>query len=383
MNDTSLERFKSFITNELAPWESAAVSNKMNLRAVRIKVARRSSELGFFQMTQPKSVGGNPASRSELVLLWETLASANLPIVEGYVFGPGAGVLRNATGLLRERYMEPVLRGELTGSFGFTEPPELQKRTTAIKSKDGSELIVEGVKSYVTGGDVADFVAVMCNLLESDGVTRAGTALVIVPTGERGVSIDRVFRTMDDNMPGHAYMRFSSVRVPSWSVVGKAGGRGGMDSALQQIGSVRLRMSAVAVGLASWALDYARKHLNQPHKRSGKKLAGKEGVQLRFAELYVDVLAARSMLYRTAHLLDLKDSTGSDALAATKVFTTEVAGRVVDGCVQLCGGMAIVIGNPLEAAYKRVRQWRFAEGASDLLRIKIAKGVLLREESRL
>ena len=61
---------------------------------------------------------------------------------------------------------------------------------------------------------------------------------------------------------------------------------------------------------------------------------------------------------------------------ATKLFSTEVAGRVVDGCVQLAGGTSIVVGDPLEAAYRRVRQWRFAEGASDLLRIKIAKAVL-------
>lgn len=274
------------------------------------------------------------------------------------------------------RWLTPVLQGEARGAFGFTEPTNGSgSRSVAVKSADGSELVVTGVKSYVTGGASADFVAVMCGLRESDGVTKAGSALVVCPTAAAGVSCHRVFRTLDPDMPGHAYMRFDKVRVPSWSVVGAAGGKGGLTAAFRTIGEVRLRLAATAVGTARWALAHTAELLNRP-RRSGGPLAEREGPQLRFATMVTETSAARAMLFQTARMLDHGDPNGDTELMATKLISTEVAGRVVDGCVQLAGGTSIVVGDPLEAAYRRVRQWRFAEGASDLLRIKIAKAVL-------
>ena len=183
-------------------------------------------------------------------------------------------------------------------------------------------------------------------------------------------------------------MRFDQVRVPAWSVIGELGGQGGMSAAMRQIGGLRLQVAATAVGTARWALAHTRGVANQPH-RTGSTLAGREGVQLRYATMWSQCTAARAMLYRTAALLDgervdagaggvdeISEVDGATLLMATKVFCTEMCGFVVDGCVQLCGGNAIVVGHPLEAAYRRVRQWRFAEGASDLLLIKVAKKVL-------
>lgn len=89
--------------------------------------------------------------------------------------------------------------------------------------------------------------------------------------------------------------------------------------------------------------------------------------------------AARSLLFQTATLVDEhgRDSPEVDqATMATKIFCTEMASSVVDTSLQLSGGMALRVGHPLERLYRAVREWRFAEGASDLLRIKLAKGVL-------
>ena len=373
-SDTQLKlsNLQHFITTELIPLELKAAESKKICQNVKKQVSRRSRELGFFQMTQ-KEIGGTPATLQELVLFWEAIATANLPKLGSSVFGPGAGMLANATKQLKEKYLLPVLSGESHGAFGFTEPKDMKTRTTATISQDGQYLLVTGIKSYVTGGDTADFVAVMCQLNEHDG-KRKGSSLVVVPTTLAGVSIDKVFHSIDSDMPGHAYMRFNQVQVPYWSIIGKGGGKSGMNNALKQIGNVRLHMSATAVGTAIWALNYTKEHLIKPH-RSGKSLSTHEGVQLRYGSLCTEVIAARSMLYRTAHLLQVKDPQAKNALIFCKLFTTETAGRVVDGCVQLCGGMSIVVGNPLEAAYKRVRQWRFAEGESDLLKLKMAKDI--------
>jgi acyl-CoA dehydrogenase len=164
---------------------------------------------------------------------------------------------------------------------------------------------------------------------------------LFTPDGERpaGVVIQQVFTSLDGGA-SHAYLRFERARVPAWHIIGEpssrrprrsgsSGGGSGLDRAMAQIGSVRLALSAQAVGTALWVLDHLQDRvLHRPH-RSGSPLAQKESVQLRHAELHLQVFAARSMLYRVARLVDSEgaDSTKAEVLAA-KIFTTETAGKV-------------------------------------------------------
>jgi alkylation response protein AidB-like acyl-CoA dehydrogenase len=96
----------------------------------------------------------------------------------------------------------------------------------------------------------------------------------------------------------------------------------------------------------------------------------------------IETFVARSALYRTARVVDSGDNSVNET-AITKVFTTEAAGRVVDQGVQLFGGQALVAGHPLEKLYREARSLRFVEGASDLLRLNIAKGKLELGKGRL
>jgi alkylation response protein AidB-like acyl-CoA dehydrogenase len=104
---------------------------------------------------------------------------------------------------------------------------------------------------------------------------------------------------------------------------------------------------------------------------------------MRLADMQIDYFAARALLYRTAALAE---SCGRDQLEqqtiSTKIYCTEMCGRVVDTAVQLCGGGTLRVGHPLESLYRRVREWRFAEGASDLLRIKVAKAAFKQAQAR-
>ena len=138
----------------------------------------------------------------------------------------------------------------------------------------------------------------------------------------------------------HAYLRFDECRVPAWHIIGdpndKQKAAGGLDRAMAQIGNVRLSLSAQAVGISMWVLDYLRETvINAPH-RTGTPLATKESVQLRHAEMQLQVFAARSMLYRVARLVQ---SEGADATKAevmmVKIFATEAAGKIVDEAIQL------------------------------------------------
>ena len=337
----------------------------------RVQDAAR--EAGFFYKTQPEEFGGRPADTLELTVLRELFASCNSPLTR-YIFGPGPGLLHQAEGELKTRYLEPVLRGEKRGAFAFTEPDSAPRPSWG--RIDGGTLIVNGQKSYVTGGDTADFISALINVENADG-GKVGTAMVVIDKDAPGLVVDRAFKSLDGS--GHVSLKFEDIRLPMNRIIGKPGE--GMPRALVNIGHVRMMVSAQAMGMCLWVLDFIENHLKAPH-RSGSPLGEREGVRMRFADMRIETFAARSLLYRTARIVDSQENSVNET-AATKVFTTETAGRVVDMGVQLFGGQALVVGHPLEKLYREVRSLRFMEGASDLLRLNIARGRLELGKGRL
>ncbi len=354
------QRAQKFVEEIIVPLQNDDLSQAV------VKVRAASKEAGFFYKTQPVEFGGSPASTLELTALRELFAATNSPLTS-YIFGPGPGVLHAVTGELKSSYLEPVLRGEKRGAFGFTEPDHATRPSWGrIK---GDELIINGQKSYVTGGATADFVSALINVEYEDG-SKAGSAMVVIDRLAQGVTIDRTFTSLDGS--GHASFTFEDVRVPVSHIIGELGE--GMPRALANIGNVRMMVSAQATGMCQWVIEYIEQHLRAPH-RSGTPLGDREGVRLRFADMRIDTYVARSALYRTARIVDTGENSVNET-AVTKVFATETAGKVVDMGVQLFGGQALVTGHPLERLYREVRSLRFVEGASDLLRLNISKGKL-------
>ena len=365
-------------------------------RAAQVRQA--SKDAGIFAMTQPAEFGGSAASLLALTVVRDTLGAHNVCQLGG-LFGPGPGVLAGVGEPLKSKYLAPMLAGEKRGAFGFTEPSAGEREGMPLASKepsageqasasrkreemplaskqpdnaeratwgrlDGDALVVNGQKSYVTGGADADFVNV---LVDIEG---RGRALVVIDRDAPGVEITRTFASMDGSH--HAYLEFRDVRVPASHVIGKPGE--GLPRALRQIGDTRLAFAAESVGLARWVIDFVTEHLLAPH-RSGTPLGTREGVRLRYADMRIRAYAARSMVYRTARLGDAGENIVNEGIAA-KVFATEAIGDIVDAGIQLVGGSALRTGHPLEALYRRVRSLRLAEGASDMLRLNLARGRL-------
>ncbi|MFT5392562.1 MAG: alkylation response protein AidB-like acyl-CoA dehydrogenase [Gammaproteobacteria bacterium] len=334
--------------------------------AIRSKVAACSRERGFFGMTQPSSVGGSQACAMTLTVVREALARADLEVAS-YVFGPRPGVLIAAQGQLREEYLLPHLRGDKRGTFGFTESDVAPRPTWA--RQDGDDLVVNGIKSFVTHARGAQFVSALVNV-EKNAAGVGGTAMVVIDFDDPGVSFEREFTTLEGG--DHVAIRFADVRVPKWRVVGALGE--GMPRALANISIVRLALSAQACGMMQFALEHVTEYIKAPH-RSGVPLGDREGVRLRYADMRIEAFAARSMLYRTARLAD-SEANDVNEVMCTKIYCTEAAGRVIDGSLQLIGGNALTVGHPLERLYREVRTLRFTEGASDILRLNIARGKL-------
>ena len=250
------------------------------------------------------------------------------------IFGSGPGVLAGVGEPLRSTHLQPVLAGEKRAGFAFTEPVDLPRPTWA--RIDGDELVVNGRKSYVTGGADVDFLTATMD------VEGEGPAMVVIDVDRPGVVLTRRFASFDGSH--HAAFSFTDVRVPRSCVLGAPGeGRG---RALEKISEVRRAIAADCVGTAAWMLDIVGAHLQTP-RRDGRRPGDLERVRLRYGDLRMKAYAARSMVYRTARLADAGHNVVNESIAA-KLFSSEVAGEIADTAIQLLGGEALVEGHPIE-----------------------------------
>lgn len=352
-----LERVDRLARDVLVPLRDDAGLDSAE-RADRVRAA--SKDAGIYAMAQPAEFGGG-ATLLALTVVRDTLGAHNVCHLPG-IFGPSPGVLGGVGEPLRSQYLAPLLAGEKRAAFGFTEPDDADRATWGIL--DGGMLTVNGQKSYVTGGASADFINVLVEIEEH------GPAMVVIDREAPGVHIRRTFGSVDGSH--HAYVEFRDVRLPATHIIGEPGR--GMPRAMRQIGDTRLALAAESVGLCRWVIDFVTDHIASPH-RSGAPLGTREGVRLRYADMRIRAYAARSMVYRTARLGDAGENIINEGIAA-KVFATEAVGDIVDTGIQLVGGGALRSGHPLEALYRRVRALRLAEGASDVLRLNLARGRL-------
>ena len=376
-------------------------------------VREASKAAGVFGMTQPVAFGGTEAGAQALAIVRDTLGSQNVGHLPG-IFGPSPGVLADVGEPLRSQFLLPYLAGELRSGFGFTEPADAPRHTWA--RRDGDVLVINGAKSYVTGGADAHFVNA---LVEVEGT---GPAMVLIETDRAGVTLERRFGTLDGSH--HAAFAFADVRVPATHVIGEAGR--GLRRAMGQINATRMAIAADCVGLCRFAIGLVERRLQEradsgsapgtpPHQdalassaadraaaggaagssadRAGRSTsgqtigdgssqpthgAGRVGSEVEragFGQMRISAYAARSALYRTARLLDAGENAVNEVMAA-KSLATETLSRICDEAVQLVGGTALVDGHPLADILRRVRALRLAEGPTEVLAANVARGRL-------
>ncbi len=248
---------QAFARDELLP------RRNLSSAEARPAIIAASRAAGLFAMTQPREFGGTAASALALTVVRDELAATNPPHLDA-VFGPGPGVLAAVPEPLRSSHLVPVLAGTKRGGFGFTEPDDAPFPTRA--RLEGDWFVVDGQKSYITGGAEADFINA---LVQIEG---QGPALLVIDTDQAGVTLTRRFSSLDGSH--HAAFLFSSVRVPVTHLIGRPGE--GMPRAMRQIGDVRLLIAAQCVGLMRWVIDHLTTHLKTPD-RSGRPRGDKEG----------------------------------------------------------------------------------------------------------
>jgi alkylation response protein AidB-like acyl-CoA dehydrogenase len=360
------ETLRRFLEDEVLPAERREqVAEESQAAPVLRSWARaRSAELGFYRLAQPLELGGGGLGPLGRVALYEEIARSQC-VLHDCILGGDGGLLRLATGSQRERFLLPVLRGELTAALAFTDARE-GPRTTAVRR--GDAFVLSGVKSFVTGGPHADLLVTIAKVTDNPG-GKTGTAIFPVRRDAPGVRLARDIRTLDG--APHGEFELAHVEVPAADVIGEIGE--GVPRALESITALRLRAAATACGAARWTLDYALAQARRPH-RSGMPLGEREQVQAMLGQSAMDLFAARAALYAAARAAESGEAEMDVAMA--KAVATEAVAHIVDRAMQLSGGAAVVEGHPLARLYRRIRSWRIAEGTTEILRLTVARHLL-------
>jgi alkylation response protein AidB-like acyl-CoA dehydrogenase len=280
-----------------------------------------------------------------------------------------ATCLREATEAQKDLYLRPACSGERRAAYAVTEPGAgsdvRMVKTTA--ERHGNGFRISGEKWFVTSYDEADFLIVQANV---DGDPDQPT-LFLVDCDTPGIVHQRSPRFMHDYIYDHAELVFEGVEVSGDAVLGAVGG--GLDLTKDWFVEARLQIAAHTIGSATRAaeiaLDFAKSR-----EQFGEPIANFQSIEIKLADMAVQLMAAQSMLYRVASGIDAgaDRKTVHAQASALKLYCSEMAGRVIDEALQVLGGRGYMRDNPVEHLYRDIRVDRIWEGTSEIQRIIIA-----------
>src|SRR6201988_331814 len=309
----------------------------------RERLVAGAKALGIWMMEVPEEYGGTGLSLlARTIVTVELCRSIALPARGEGITGPTVrGILYTLTGEMKEKYLMPVLRGEKRACFAQTEPDAGSDpggmRTTAVR--DGDHYVISGVKRFISGADKSDFAQLMAATDRAKG-SHGGISCFLVDMDTAGVKLGTSYQTMMGDRPWEIIL--DNVRVPAENLVGEEGG--GFRLAQKWLGAGRVKHGARALGVAERCLEMATSYAKQ-RSTFGRPLADRQAIQWKLAHMYIELQAARLLVYKAATRLDAGEDAREDCYVC-KYYTDEIAFRAADEWLQIHGGIALATGLP-------------------------------------
>jgi acyl-CoA dehydrogenase len=274
----------------------------------------------------------------------------------------------------RARWFPGLAAGELLTAVAMTEPGTGSDlagiRTRAVR--DGDDYVVDGAKTFITGGWLADLVIVVCRTSDPDPANRrAGLTLLVVEDGMPGFAKGRKLDKIGLKVQDTAELSFTSVRVPAANRLGEEG------QAFSYLGrnlpQERMTIAAGSVAQARAALDAAVEYVSS-RQVFGQPLSTFQNTKFELAAVAAEVEAGQALFDRALLALVAGELSGADA-AVAKLFCTEMQARAVDRCLQLFGGYGYINEYPIARLYADARVTRIYGGTSEVMKSIISKSL--------
>jgi alkylation response protein AidB-like acyl-CoA dehydrogenase len=307
-----------------------------------------------------------------ICLIRETLARHNgLADFAFAMQGLGSGAISLfGTESQRERYLPKVARGEAIAAFALSEP-DAGSDVAAMQCAarlDGDAYVLDGEKTWISNGGIADFYVVFARTGEAPGAR--GISAFVVDAGTPGFDIAERIEVIAPHPL--ARLRFDACRIPAAQRIGDPGQ--GFKVAMATLDVFRTSVAAAALGFARRAFDEALAHATS-RRMFGQLLSDFQLTQAKLAQMATQIDAAALLTYRAAWQRDRGAKVTKEA-AMAKMTATESAQQVIDAAVQMFGGLGVTSGHPAERLYREIRALRIYEGATEVQQLVIARELL-------
>jgi len=336
------------------------------------KLVARLGEDGWLALTAPGEDGERLDVRT-LALVRETLAShSGLADFAFAMQGLGAGPISLfGDAAHRQTWLPKTRSGQAIAAFALTEAASGSDVANVAMTarRDGAQYVLDGEKTWISNGGIADFYVVFARTGEAPGAR--GLSAFIVAADTPGLSVAEEIAVIAPHPL--ARLRFENCRVSAAAMVGKPGE--GFKIAMATLDVFRTTVGAAALGFARRALAETVKRAST-RKLFGAPMSELQMVQGHLADMALEIDAAALLVYRAAWTKDAGAVRISREASMAKLYATEAAQRVIDTAVQLHGGDGVRCGHPVETLYREIRALRIYEGASDIQKIIIARNVL-------
>lgn len=283
--------------------------------------------------------------------------------------GLGTGAISLfGTDAQKSEWLPRTRSGQAIAAFALTEPNSGSDvaNSTMTATRDGDAFVLNGEKTWISNGGIADIYTVFARTGEAPGA-KGLSAFLVTPDMPGFHVVERL-----ETIAPHplATLRFEDVRLPASAMIGAPGA--GFKIAMSVLDVFRTTVAAAALGFARRAADEALGRVTQRHVQ-GAPLSELQMVQGHIADMALDIDAAALLIYRAGWARDSGAPRITREAAMAKLFATEQAQVIIDKAVQLFGGDGVRSGMPVESLYREIRALRIYEGASDVQKTIIAR----------
>jgi acyl-CoA dehydrogenase len=375
------------VREQIWPLEAIAAELGQNgLDAALAPLRAQVKERGLWAAHLPPDLGGPSFGQVKLGLMHEILGTSPLA---PYAFGnqaPDSGnseiLARAGTPEQKERYLHPLLAGDLRSGFSMSEPDSAGSDPTLLRTRarrDGDDYVIDGVKWYTTNGSVADFLIVMA-VTDPEARPHGRASMFLVDADAPGVTVVRDIPTMEHpveafgQLGGHAEIRYDGVRVPAGALLGAEGE--GFLIAQHRLGPGRIHhcMRWLGVSRRAFEMMCERASYRSSH---GKVLAEHQTIQNWIADSAAEMQAARLMTLQAAWKIDTQGASAARTeIALIKFYGAAVLYNVVDRALQAHGALGYSTDLPLEQMYRYARSARIYDGPDEVHRQSVAKQIM-------
>jgi len=368
-----VDAIAQFVNEALIPRENEVAETD----EIPADIVSQFQEMGLFGLTIPEAYGGLGLTMEEEVTIAFELGRTS-PAFRSY-FGTNngigsIGILLDGTEAQKAHYLPLLASGELLSSFCLTEPDSgsdaASLKTTAVR--DGDHYVINGTKRFITNAPHAGIFTVMAR---TDTTIRGsgGISAFIVERETPGLSLGKRDHKMGQQGAHTSDVIFDNVRVPASQLIGGVEGVG-FKTAMKVLDKGRLHIAAVSVGAAERMLNDALNYAIE-RKQFGQPIAEFQLIQAMLADSKAEIYAARCMVLDAARRRDEGQDIGTEA-SCSKMFATEMCGRVADRCVQIHGGAGYISEYAIERFYRDVRLFRLYEGTTQIQQLVIARNMI-------